>query len=92
MLVNVLTKRLGDSFELISSMTSLFILVCSVDGRTADDLIRSAETKRLKVYPTMQYWPNDVSDSWNYVLVGFSGISESEIEHAANALADAWLA
>ena len=49
-----------------------------------------AAEARVRVYPTTQYWTGPVPPDWRWVLVGFAGISQDDIEPGIAALAHAW--
>lgn len=85
-----LAAHMGDNVDAISSTGSLYVLVRTHDGRTEDDLIDAAAEARVRVYPTTQYWTGPVPPDWRWVLVGFAGISQDDIEPGIAALAHAW--
>ena len=82
--------HLGDSIETLEGPTSLFVLMQTKDGRSEDELISLAENAGVRIYPTSCYWRAAQPDTWRYVLVGFAGIAEADIEPGIEALAKAW--
>lgn len=90
LLLKAAKTHLGDEVEIVSGPTSLFVLMQTKDGRGEDELISLAETAGVRVYPTSCYWRNAQPDTWRYILVGFAGIAEDDIEPGIAALARAW--
>ena len=89
-IVAAIEEHLGDSVQLLSESSSSFVLAQATDGRTEDELIRSAAQAGVRVYPTRQYWSGSVPDDWHYVLIGYAGIPINDIEPGIRALAGAW--
>ena len=80
----------GLEIDVLSGPTSLFVLLQTHDGRKEPELISAAATEGVRVYPTSRYWQDRAHDDWRYVLVGFAGIDENDIEPGIRALSRAW--
>ena len=89
-LIQSLTRRMGDSIEIVEGISSLFVLVQTKDGRSEDELIEAAAKSGVKVYPTTRYWSNGAPDDWRYVLVGYAGIPFDAIDAGVATLSRSW--
>lgn len=89
-LLKAIDKYLGDSIEMLEGISSSFVLVQTIDGRSESELIELARHAGVRVYPTKRYWNGSVPDSWRYVQIGFAGIALNRIETGIRALAKAW--
>lgn len=68
----------------------LHILLEVNNGMTEKELIEKAEIVNVKMYPVSNYWANLQNYSNNMVLIGFSGLSESDIVEGIKLLSSAW--
>ena len=89
-LISAIEKHMGDSVEVLTEASSLFVLIKTDDGRDESQLVQAAAKASVCIYPTSRYWQGDPPDDWRYVLVGYAGIEQSSIEHGIEALASAW--
>ena len=83
-------RHMGDAVEVIEGISSLFVLIKTKDGRLETELIESAESMGVRVYPTSRYWSGDMPAEWRYVLVGYAGIPVESIDEGIATLARAW--
>ena len=89
-LFDAIEKHLGDKVQVIKGTCSLFTLMQTTDGRSERELIDAAERAGVRIYPTSQYWHDEIPADWRYVLVGYACIPASDIEPGVKALAQAW--
>ena len=89
-LLDAVKACFGPEIDVLSGPTSLFVLLQTHDGRKETELIAAAATEGVRVYPTNRYWQDCAPDDWRYVLVGFAGIDENDIEPGIRALSRAW--
>lgn len=89
-LLEALESYMGNAIEVVLGASSLFVLVRTCDGRDEATLVSEARKQGVAVYPTSRYWHEGAPDDWRYVLVGYAGIAEADIEEGVSALADAW--
>jgi GntR family transcriptional regulator/MocR family aminotransferase len=89
-LISALNKHMAGRIDIMESSSGLHVLLGVLDGRHQNDLIQSAQAAGVKVYGTNRYWMSAHHPMENYVLVGFSAISESKIEAGIAQLAEAW--
>ncbi len=79
---------MGDAVEVVVGRQ--FALVRTKDARGEAELIEAAEREGVRVYPTSRYWVGYPNPAWDYVLVGYAGLSADEIAPGVEALARAW--
>lgn len=83
--------RLEPHFRLIGGSAGLHVLLEAVDCPGEEQLIRLASEAGVRVYPTSVYRISIGSDRpVTSVLLGFGGLSESQIEKGIGRLAAAW--
>lgn len=90
LVTQTLTRTMGDKVEFLDYENGLHLLVRTTDSRSSEELIELAAQHDVQVYSTSQYWFTGVPDSWNYVLLGYSGIAKEDIVPGIEALAQAW--
>lgn len=81
---------LGDAVDVLESSGSPYVLLRARDGRSESQLIEAAARAQIRVYPTSQYWMGGPPADWDYVLVGYAGISMHTIVPGIEELARAW--
>ncbi|MDR0347685.1 MAG: PLP-dependent aminotransferase family protein [Coriobacteriales bacterium] len=89
-LVNALQKYMGKRVDVMENGSGLHLLVGVLDKRHQNDLIDKAREAGVRVYGTRRYWMSNNHPLQNYVLIGFSAISEEKIEPGIARLAHAW--
>ena len=89
-LMNAIESNMGSEVDVVSNPSSLFALVQTHDGRNEEELVAAAATAGVRVYPTGRYWQQEAPADWRYILIGFAGIAEDEIEPGIIALSQAW--
>ena len=89
-LLDALNTYLGGKIDVVASPGSLFALVHVLDKREEADLVAAARVNGVAVYPTSQYWHSGAPLDWRCILVGYAGISETDIEPGVRLLAEAW--
>lgn len=89
-LIDAIEKYLGDKAVIIGEESGLHILLKVKNGMTESEIIESAQSKKVKVYPTSVYYEEYDAKSVPHVLLGFGGLTEKEIEEGIMLLKDAW--
>ena len=89
-LVNSINKVMKNRVKIHGKNAGLHILLEVNNGMTEKELIRSAEKADVKVYSVAKYWRNLQNYSNNMVLIGFSSLSEAEIESGIRRLTAVW--
>ena len=89
-LVNAIHMHMGEAVEVLVGQSSLFVLVKTLDGRSEAELVESAADAGVRVFPTGRYWHDEPPADWRYVLIGYAGIAESDIEPGISKLAKVW--
>ncbi|KFN04606.1 PLP-dependent aminotransferase family protein [Bacillus clarus] len=89
-LVKSITSEIGTHVDILGEQSGLHIVLHVHNGMTERELIESAITKHVKIYPLSIY--DSVNDlrKQSYVLLGFGGIQETEIETVVKLLKEAW--
>ena len=89
-LLKSVDEHMGTRVEVASAPNSLYALMRTHDGRTGGELASQALNEGVRVYSTGKHWHHGEPDDWRYVIVGYSGIDESDIDPGIKALAHAW--
>lgn len=89
-LIGALHRHMDGNVEIIEGVSSLFVLVKTLDGRNEDELVRAAGAAGVRVHPTSRYWHGSLPADWRYVLVGYACIPAGSIEEGVRTLAQAW--
>ncbi|MDV2686861.1 PLP-dependent aminotransferase family protein, partial [Alkalihalophilus lindianensis] len=88
-LLSAIKKYLADNVNVIGANSGLHIVLEVKKEMEADELIRLATDAGVKIYPlSIYYHGTQVRDS--KVLLGFGGLSESEIDMGIRLLKEAW--
>lgn len=89
-LVNTINEQFGDAAEVIGEKSGLHILLKIENKMSEDVLISKALEAGVKVYPLSIYYaaPQDIKET--KILLGFGGLSLSEIKLGIKILKEAW--
>lgn len=60
------------------------------NGMSEEDLIKTALNMKVKVYPTSIFYDNYENNKFPYVMLGFGGLKEMQIEEGIQILKKAW--
>lgn len=90
LLMDAIERELGENVHLIGESAGLHLLIGDSQHRSQSELIDLARRNDVRVYETYPYWMGKQQFMDNYVLLGFSAISEDDIEPGIKALAKAW--
>lgn len=83
-------KNLGDKVNIIGEKSGLHIVLDVKNNMEEDKLIRAALNVGVKVYPLSIYYNGTMEGSGSKVLLGFGGLSETEINTGIELLKEAW--
>lgn len=89
-LIGAIRNTMGQRVSMRESGTGLHFLVDVLDGRGQDELIEAAAAEGVRVYGTSDYCMEAQPSMKGCILIGFSAISEKDIEPGIEALARAW--
>ncbi|MBA4538148.1 PLP-dependent aminotransferase family protein [Bacillus aquiflavi] len=89
MLVASIKKYIGNKATIIGEKSGLHILLQVHNQMSELELIKNALKKKVKIYPTSIYYEQYKADK-PMVLLGFGGLSETEIDEGIKLLKDAW--
>jgi GntR family transcriptional regulator / MocR family aminotransferase len=89
-LIDSIQKHLGDRATIIGQKAGLHLLLQLDTKLEMTELIRKANEKGVKVYPTNAFWLNSLNKDENFVMLGFGGLTEDQIEEGINKLNLAW--
>lgn len=84
-----LEETFHDQITVIGEKSGLHILVQVHSDKSEAELIQTAERKGVKVYPTSVY--HSKKDNHPTILMGYGGLSESDIKEGIRLLKKAWL-
>jgi GntR family transcriptional regulator/MocR family aminotransferase len=81
---------MGDRVRIHGNNAGLHFLLEFVQGEKQDWLIEKAREHKVRVYPTLPYWHRKERCRENFILMGFSMLSEKEIVEGIALLKKAW--
>jgi GntR family transcriptional regulator / MocR family aminotransferase len=89
-LLAAIRSHMGEQVSVIGEKSGLHIVLEVRCGMTEAELVESAMSVGVKVYPMSIYYdgPRDGGDTM--VILGFGGLSEVEINEGVRLLAEAW--
>ncbi|WP_286230500.1 PLP-dependent aminotransferase family protein [Neobacillus mesonae] len=90
MLMSAIKKHLGDKVNVIGANSGLHIVLKVKKKIAEEELIRLAMNVGVKVYPLSIYYHESDESLDSRVLLGFGGLSESEIDTGIRLLKEAW--
>ncbi|TWD96373.1 GntR family transcriptional regulator/MocR family aminotransferase [Neobacillus bataviensis] len=89
-LISSIKRNFGGQATIIGDDSGLHILLRVQNAMSEKQLIESAKEFKVKVYPTSVYFQQAMSDKSPMILLGFGGLTESEIEEGIQLLKKAW--
>ncbi len=90
LLLEAIERSFGSRAEVIGAGSGLHILLRVRNAMTEAELVASARTVGIRVYPASIYSLSPDHAASQTVLLGFGGIREEEIAEAIGLLADTW--
>ena len=85
-----ISRWMGDKVHVIEGGAGLHVLLNVKTGASQEELIQQALSAGVRVYDTARLWIADDHPLKRCVLVGFSAISEEDIDPGIQMLAHAW--
>ena len=89
-LVGALEKHGSNRVEVMHGNAGLHLLVRTRDDRGQEALVEAAAQEGVRVYGTRRSWMTQEAPWSDAVLIGFSRITEDDIEAGVRALMRAW--
>ncbi|MDX8046252.1 PLP-dependent aminotransferase family protein [Gracilibacillus sp. S3-1-1] len=89
-LVSAIKQHMADKIAIIGEESGLHILLKVQNNMSETELIKTAKKQKVKVYPTSIYYNKHEKDQTPMVLLGFGGLTESEIEEGIKLLSKVW--
>jgi len=89
-LLSAIDKHMKEKVEIIGEKSGLHILLKVKNGMTEEELIQSARKMKIKIYPTSIHYAECVSSESPVILLGFSGLTEMQIEEGIQILKKTW--
>ena len=90
-LIHTINKLMGDKVIIHGKNAGLHILLEINNGLREGELISKAKEYGVKVYPVSTFWIRIDKYTNNMILLGFGGMSESEIVQGIKLLTNAWV-
>jgi GntR family transcriptional regulator/MocR family aminotransferase len=81
---------MGSKVTIIGERAGLHILIKVDNGMSEKELVITALTKGIKVYPVSIYYNNATNAPNSLILLGFGGLTIGEIEEGIRELKKAW--
>lgn len=91
LLIKCLEKCFGNNIIIHGKNAGLHILVELKSGLTEENSITRAKRKGVKIYPVSPYWIRSDLYRNNFVMLGYSSLTEEAIIKGVRLLKDAWL-
>ena len=88
MLLHFINERFPDRVKVIGEKSGLHVLLDVQNGMAESELIQSAASVGVKVYPTSVYHSAISADQ--AILIGYGGLSQNEMEEGIQKLGKAW--
>lgn len=89
-LISSIRENMGNQVAIIGEESGLHILLHVKNNMSEKQLIETAIKHKVKVYPTSVYFSQPTPDQKPMILLGFGGLTESEIEQGIQYLKKAW--
>lgn len=89
LLLEVIGEVFGDTVTILGEKSGLHILMTVHNHMSEAELLTEAQAKHVKVYPTSIYFARERSFK-NTILLGYGGLSDSEIIEGIRLLNEAW--
>ena len=89
-LIFSINQLMKDKVLIHGNNAGLHILLEVKNGMEEKELISSAESVGVRVYPVSVFWERPINYTNNMVLIGFSSLSEVEITDGIKLLHSAW--
>jgi GntR family transcriptional regulator / MocR family aminotransferase len=89
-LMKALSMYIGDNVIVIGEKSGLHILIKVHNGMSEEELINMAMEVGVKVYPTSVYYDDPKVNQEPKILLGFGGLTESEIVAGIQLLKKVW--
>lgn len=90
-LIHAIQELLGNNVIVHAKNAGVHILLEFNNELTEKELINKAKNHGVKVYPVSAFWIREDKYPNNMILLGFGGMSESDIVEGIKILKEAWL-
>lgn len=87
-LIKSIEDYLSNNVRLIGGNAGLHILLEIRNGMSEDMIIQKAEVAGVRIYPTSIYWTTHSNLKHPTLLIGFGGLSETQIKEGIKLLGD----
>lgn len=89
-LVHTINELMGDKVVIHGKNVGLHVILEFNNGLSEEELIIRAQKQGVVVYPVSRYWIRLEQYSDNMIILGFSGMTESDIVEGIRTLNKAW--
>ncbi len=90
LIIQTLEETMGESIAIHGKNAGLHVVINVNNNLSEQELIEKAATSGIKISPMSQHFMHPSSSKGSMVLLGFSGINQSEIIPGINLLRKAW--
>lgn len=88
-MIAAITHHMGNRVEIIGQKAGLHLILV-VHHRQRDELIQLAEKAGVAVYSPAHHWVDSSQCPPTYIMLGFGGMQEGNIEEGIRQLSQAW--
>lgn len=89
-ILEAIKLHMGNRIRVRGKDTGLHVLVEIDTIYSEKELIKLAQQKKIRVYPTTRFWSAPQQTSHPTLLLGFGGLTENEINEGIELLSHAW--
>lgn len=89
-LIQAINRYMGKQVKVIGEKSGLHLIIEIQNGMSEEELINTALKTGVKVYPFSIYYDEYEQIKETKILLGYGGLSESEIEEGIRLLKESW--
>ena len=89
-LIQTIHECFGEKATIIGEKAGLHLLIQINDVKNVERFVQKAEEAGIKIYSAAKYWFDHTKTPPPYLLLGFGGLSEKEIQEGIRLLKDIW--
>ncbi|MBD2870167.1 PLP-dependent aminotransferase family protein [Paenibacillus sp. IB182493] len=88
-LISAVARHMGERVRVVGDGSGLHVIL-DVKNKSSEWLIERGARFGCKTYSPLKHWHDPLQCPESYVMLGFGGLSEEQIEHGVKLLSEAW--